>query len=204
MNDENYDPEKAFHENVAKARSEMQAQGLDPSTGLPADGSASHVSQRVAPSNINRDLLAEAERRQTERDEHGRRRYEIDEAYRHETEKMRAAAMKGEQYQPQAPAAQPAQQQPAQPQQQPAQSEPSSPGEQAAQALSERLEAGEVIARDHVGDAAWQAMTGGYTVNLPQGYGLSGEHVGMLQAAREAGVSQAEVDRVVASMLKGS
>ena len=98
MTDNDYaEAEARFAANVQRSEAEMQQAGLDPDTGfVPGQ---EHESQRPAPV-VDANLLAEATRLQTARDETGRRPFVENEQYRLKVEQMMREAFGADPVQP--------------------------------------------------------------------------------------------------------
>lgn len=135
------------------------------------------------------------------KDENGKSRYFTDSKYRERLEHARAKVFRGESIRDfransdadlagkPRPDAQPSQ---------PAVDPNASPADQ----LISRIEQGDVIGLDELPDNLRSEFTAGYNVRLPDGYGLTAADSADLQAARAAGLSQAQVDKIIADRLK--
>ena len=185
-----------FAANVQTVEQQRLAAGTanDPNTGLPPG--QEHPSQMPAPS-VNNELLQQANEMQIHKDEAGKRPYIYDSEYRNRVEAIRAQAY-GK------PAAPVVQQQPAQqPEQKPVGGE-GSPEDRAAATVDELLDSGDIVEASNVDEATFSKLTAGYNIrnHLPEGFGIDATAAEQLYAARQAGLTESQVQSIVAHMVK--
>jgi len=179
--------------NEQAARSESQ-QRFDENVKLIEQAGAppaqEHPSLKVVPT-VNAALMQTAADMQAQTNENGVRLYEIDDQHRARTEAVRVAALGGPEAPPVAPAV------PAAP---PVEVEPpqGTPEERAATDLAERLNSGDIV---DVAELSSEELSG-YTVNLPDNFGLDQTTINDIAAARKAGVTQSQLDIMIAEIVK--
>ena len=183
-----------FAANVQAVTEQQRLSGTanDPNTGLPPG--QEHPSQMPAPT-INQKLLQTAADMQAQTDEHGIRLYVTDSAHRERTEAVRRQAYGG-------PAVPVAETQPQAP------TEPvvgeGSPEDRAAATVQELLDSGDIVEAGNVDEATFSKLTAGYNLRqfLPQGFGIDATAAEQLYAARQAGLTESQVQSIVAHMVK--
>ena len=179
--------QQRFSQNVQTAEQQQRESGADPNTGMPPG--QSHPSQMPEPT-VNHELLKQAEEMQTHKDAEGKRPYIYDSEYRNRVEAIRAQAYGG----PTVPVAE------TQPTQAPTEVLPpqGSPEQRASAELDARLNSGDVV---QVGELPPE-MLHGYTITLPEGFGLDQTAVSEIAAARKAGITQSQLDVMVAEIVR--
>lgn len=183
-----------FVANVQLATQQQVNSGLDPVSGL-APGQE-HASQQPAPA-VDAAKLADINAMQleiiTEGDDKGRRRYQVDSAFREQVERLRFAAMGGE----------PLEQHPAQ---QPPKVEPpqGTPAERLAAEVTGKLESGDVIEPSEYAPELFGELSAGYSIAdlLPAGFGIGATESAQLRAAKRAGVPESQIRTIVANLVK--
>lgn len=180
-----------YAQNVQTAEQQQRLSGVDPNTGMPPG--QSHPSQIPAPT-VNQELLKQAEEMQTHKDAEGKRPYIYDSEYRNRVEAIRAQAYSDSPV--------PVTQQ--QPAQQPVEPPQGNPQERADADLNERLDSGNVILPGSVDDATWDQLSAGYNLStvLPPGFGIDAYGAEQLYAARQAGLTEQQVQSVIAQLVK--
>lgn len=142
---------------------------------------------------VNEQLLQTANDMQAQVDENGRRLYLTDSLHRDRVEAIRMEAFGG----PAVPVEQQQEQQPVEPPQ-------GTPQERAEADLNERLDSGDVIEPGTVNDATWDQLSAGYNLStvLPPGFGIDAYGAEQLYAARQAGLTEQQVQSIIAQLVK--
>lgn len=193
MTDENYDPQAEFAKNLSKIQGEMQSNNVDPATGFRPG--QSHQSQRGQP-NVDPAKLQAALVLHSETDENGRRLMEYSDSHRKRVDEAYKAAY-GEGAQQRAA--------PSQTAQEPAEAKrgEGSPAERSAA----ELDADGFTPFNWSDPESMRELTSGYDLSevLPTGdeWGLGAQDVADLKAARRAGLSQRQVEKIVLERIRG-
>ena len=197
MTDDNeqYSGHVEFQKNLERTVQEYQAEGRDVNTGLAPN--QQHPSQRPVPQ-PNAVLMAQADELQAQKDENGNRLYVTDSQFREKVEAIRRQAYGGD-----APAQQPATApQPATAQEtaEPVQGE-GTPLERA----QREVETSGFVETSSLTPDDFRELCGydlSDTIPTSDGWGIGDTEIAQLNALRKAGVSESQVKKIVADIVR--
>ena len=191
MTDDTYDGQAEFQKNLEKAVQQYTAEGRDVDGLAPGQ---THASQRPVPQ-PNAVLMAQADELQAQKDENGNRLYVTDSQFREKVEAIRRQAYGGD-----APATAPQQPATAQQPAEPVQGE-GTPLERA----QREVESSGFVETSSLTPDDFRELCGydlSDTIPTSDGWGIGETEIAQLNALRKAGVSESQVKKIVADIVR--